>query len=216
MIKVIVVDDYSFFRMGLIAALKAYHTDIEVIGEASSGQELFDILASNSADLVFLDIKLPDLSGIEIAQRLRKEYPDIKILAVSSDNSLDTIQSMLAIGIDGFISKQNGNANELADAIRDIMNGAEFFGRDISAIIYSIYVAKKKTTTVSNDFTDTEKKIILLCKDGLRSKEIATQLGVSINTIHTHKRRIFEKLGINSTIEAVQYAIKMGIIRIEN
>jgi DNA-binding NarL/FixJ family response regulator len=77
-------------------------------------------------------------------------------------------------------------------------------------------VSKRQTTDISDDFTEREREIILACRDGLMCKEIADRMGVSINTINTHKKRIFQKLGINTTIEMVQYAMKKGIIRIEN
>ena len=88
-------------------------------------------------------------------------------------------------------------------------------GKDISAIIYDVFVSKKKTAAPTHEFTDREKDIIKACKDGLLCKEIAIQLGISINTINTHKKNIFKKLGINNTVEMVQYALKHGIIRME-
>jgi two-component system response regulator NreC len=165
--------------------------------------------------MALLDINLPGVGGAEIARRLRREYPDVKILAISAENTVETIQAMLEAGIDGFISKQKGNDNELAGAIRSIMGGAEYYGRDISSIIFGVYVSKKKTAAVTDEFTEREREIIIACRDGLLCKEIADRMGVSINTINTHKKRIFQKLGINTTIEVVQYALKKGIIRVE-
>jgi DNA-binding CsgD family transcriptional regulator len=92
----------------------------------------------------------------------------------------------------------------------------EYFGRDIAAIIYGVYVLKKKTTTVTQEFTDREREIIALCGEGLMSKEIAARLGITANTVNTHKKNIFQKLGINTTVELVQYAMKYGIIRVES
>ena len=216
MIRVIVVDDHRLFRIGLKAAIHADFHDISIEGEAENGKELFGILASLSADVVLLDINLPDIGGAEIACRLRREYPALKILAVSAENTAETIESMLEAGIDGFISKQKGDIDELAEAIRTVAGGLEYFGRDIAAIIFGGYVSKKKTVEVTDEFTEREREIILACRDGLMCKEIADRMGVSINTINTHKKRIFTKLGINTTLEMVQYALKKGIIRIEN
>jgi DNA-binding CsgD family transcriptional regulator len=92
----------------------------------------------------------------------------------------------------------------------------EYFGRDISSIIFEVYVSKKKSTVVTEEFTDREREIILLCRDGLLCKEVADRLGIAINTVNNHKKNIFRKLGINTTLEMVQYALKNGIIRIEN
>jgi len=123
---------------------------------------------------------------------------------------------MLEAGIDGFISKQRGDVNELARAIRTVYSGLEYFGRDISSIIFDVYVAKKKSSAVTSEFTAREREIILLCREGLMCKEIANRLGISINTVNNHKKNIFQKLGINNTMEMVQYALKKGIIRVEN
>ena len=212
MIRLIVVDDHRLFRIGLKAAFESL-PDILVAGEADCGNELFRILASTPADLVLLDINLPDMWGVDIARRLRSEYPDMKILAVSAENTAETIQAMLEAGIHGFISKRNGDANELAEAIRTVMSGVEYFGRDISAIIFDLYVAKKKTATVTHEFSEREREIINACRDGLLCKEIADRLGISVNTVNTHKKSIFQKLGINNTMEMVNYALKNGIIR---
>ena len=215
-IQIIIVDDHTLFRLGLKAAFKTDYPDICVVGEAHCGQALFALDALSTAHLVLLDINLPDMSGIEIARRLRHEYPSIKILAVSAENSAQTVEAMIDVGIDGFISKQYGDTDELARAIRSVMSGLEYFGRDISSIIYEIYVSKKRSSVVTDDFTDREREIILLCRNGLLCKEIADKLHISINTVNTHKKRIFQKLEINNTVEMVQYALKKGIIRVEN
>jgi len=216
MIQVIVVDDHRLFRMGLKSAIHTEHPDIRIVGEAECAHELFNILPVTPANMVLLDINLPDKHGAEIARRLRIEYPDLKILAISGENSRETITAMLDAGIDGFISKQMGEIDELSNAIRTVASGVEYFGRDISKIIYNIYVAKKKTEHVTNEFTEREREIITMCRDGLLCKEIADKLGISTSTINTHKQRIFQKLGINTTIEMVQYAMKCGIIKLEN
>jgi DNA-binding NarL/FixJ family response regulator len=189
------------------------NSDICVSGEADCGEELFAVLAATPADVVLLDINLPDIYGTEVARRLRRDYPSVKILAVSAENTTETICAMLQAGIDGFISKQKGNDDELAEAIRSVASGVEYYGRDIAPIIFSVYVSKKNTTAVTDEFTEREREIILLCRDGLMCKEIAARLGIGIRTVNTHKEKIFQKLGINNTMEMVQYALKRGIIR---
>ena len=216
MIRIIVVDDHQLFRMSLKAVFETGHPDLCIAGEADSGEELFRILASTPADLVLLDINLPDMWGVEVARRLISDYSEMKILAVSAENTAETIQAMIKAGIHGFISKRHGDINELAEAIRAVASGVEYFGRDITAIIFDLYVSKKKTVTVTGEFTEREREIIELCGKGLIFKEIAAKLGISHNTVNTHKKNIFQKLGIHSKIEMVQYAIKYGIIRIEN
>jgi len=216
MITAILVDDHELFRLGIKMAMTSRHPDINIAGEAETGEEFFRLIETTTADIVLLDIMLPDMNGIDIAKRLKKEKPDIKILVISSENTAEVTHAMLAIGVDGFISKRMGGVDVLADAIRSIMSGFEYFGKDISEIIYRIYVAKKETTEVTPEFSDQEKKIIELCRDGLLSKQIADKIGLSTRTVENHKTNIFRKLGINSTVEMVQFATKKGIIRMDN
>ena len=215
-IRIIIVDDHRLFRMGLRNTFQLTCPDIIVIGEADCGEALFALAALNIADLVLLDINLPGMSGAQVARRLRNDFPALKILAISAENSAGTVKAMLEAGIDGFISKQRSDADELGEAIRSVMNGEEYFGSDIANIIYGVYVAKKKTNLITPEFTERERDILLLCRDGLLYKEIASRLGISIHTVNTHKKKIYQKLGINNTMEMVQYALKNGIIQIEN
>jgi len=213
MIRIIIVDDHTLTRRGLCAAFKYETADICVVGEAGSGAELWNLLADTDADLVLLDVNLPDMHGGDIARRLRKDYPHLKILAISAEKTAETVEMMLEAGIDGFIGKEQGDTDEIAEAIRTVISGVEYYGRDIAAIMFGVYVSKKKTTEPTSEFTDREREIIILCRDGLMVKEIANRLNVSVNTIMTHKKRIFQKLGINNQMEMVQYALKRGIIQ---
>ena len=215
-INVIIVDDHELFRLGVRAAIESRHPDIIIVGEAQSGNEFFDLLETVAADVVLLDIVLPDISGIEIARRLKTEYPAMKILAISAENSADAVQEMLDIGIEGFISKFHSNADILAEAIRSIIEGLEYFGKDIAEIIYRIYIAKKKTARVTSEFTETERRIIEFCHKGFPAKLIADRLEISTRTVDWHKSNIFRKLGINNSLEMVKYAVKNGIIQISN
>ena len=215
MIHVIIVDDHELYRLGIRAAIESRHPDIIVVGEAGSGSEFFDLLETTAADIVLLDILLPEMSGTVIARRLKEEYPEIKILAVSAENSSDTIQEMLEIGIEGFVSKLQGGAENIVEAVRTVMQGVEYFGKDISDIIRRIYLSKKKTTQVTAEFTEQEKRVIELCHEGLPGKIIADRLGISLRTVDNHKSHIFRKLGINNTMEMVRYALKSGIIQME-
>jgi DNA-binding NarL/FixJ family response regulator len=215
MIQVIIVDDHRLFRIGLKATINTDNSDVRVVGEAECGADLFKVLATTPADIVLLDINLPDMSGANVARRIHCDYPDMKILAVSAENSSETITSMIEAGINGFISKQKGDPDELAHAIRTVATGLEYYGRDIAAIIYGIYVSKKKTTDITKEFTKREREIIAACRDGLQCKEIANRLGLTVNTINTHKKRIFQKLEIGNALEMVQYALKKNIIKLD-
>ena len=211
-IRVFIVDDHELFRLSLRTVIECRFTDIVITGEVGSGSAFFSLLKTVDVDIVLLDIALPGMSGIEIARRLKTEQPEIKILAVSAENDMSTIEEMLEIGIEGFVSKSICKPDILAEAIRSVMQGLDYFGRDISSIISRIYLAKKKTTQISEEFSEQEKHIIELCFEGLPAKLIADRLGISTRTVDWHKSNMFSKLGINSTLELVQFAIKNKII----
>ena len=215
MINVIIVDDQELFRLGVRAAIESRHPDLCITGEAETGAELFSLLEEVSVDILLLDIMLPDMSGIDIARRLKNERPEIKILAISAENSAPVVQAMLEAGIEGFISKRHGGVDAFAEAIRSISQGIDYFGKDISEIMYRIYVSKKKTAEVTSEFTAQEKRIIELCREGLPGKLVADRLGISVSTVNNHKNNIFRKLGITNTMEMVRYALKNGMIQME-
>ena len=213
MIKIIIVDDHELFRLGIRSVIESRHPDISVVGEAGFGAEFFALLRTTTPDLVLLDIALPDMSGIDIAHRLKKEYPEIKILVVSADNTTATAEELLDAGIEGFISKLKGSPDTLVEAIRSIMQGLEYFGRDISDIIRHIYLTKKKTAEVTSEFSEQERWVIECCHEGLPAKLIADRLGISARTVDWHKSNIFRKLGITNSLEMVRFAVKNGIIK---
>ena len=213
--KVIIVEDMDLVRSGIRMVVESYLPDYCVSGEARTGDEFFRLLESAGADMVLLDIGLKGMNGIEIARRLKKERPQIKILAVSADNTPSTVEEMLGIGIEGYIGKMENDNQNLVEAIRAVEQGYEYFGRDISAVISRIYVAKKKNAEVTHEFTSQEKKIIELCHEGLSAKLIADRMDIASKTVNWHKSNIFRKLGINSTLELVRFGLTKGIIIVE-
>lgn len=207
-VKLFIVEDHPLVRVGLKMALSQSDGRFVVVGESGSKAGFFKQLPEIDADVVILDIILPDGTGIEIAESLKQSHPDIKILVLSAETGEDTIASLVEIGIDGFVGK-NISSEELYTAIEYVADGAEYFGREISKIIREISIAKNAP---DDKFTDRETEIISLCSQGYVVKEIADRLNISIDTVNTHKYNIFKKLGINNSVELVRYAIKHGII----
>jgi len=216
MIKLILVDDHELFRLGVKTAIQTNHPDIKILAEAETGAELFALLKikNKKPHIVLLDIILPDTTGVEIARQLKKEYPEIKILAISAENTSPVVQQMIEIGIEGFITKRAGDITTLVNAIRSIIQGFEYFGKDISDIISRIYLRKKNVEEITCELTNQEKRIIKLCYDGLQAKDIADHLNISPRTVQAHKNNIFFKLGMKNTAEMVKYALKNGIVRV--
>lgn len=207
-VKIVVVEDHPLVRIGLKTLFSKSEDKVLVVGEVGSSAEFFKILENAEADLVLLDIMLPDETGVEIASKLKKSHPDLKILILSAETDEDKILQLLNIGIDGFVSKSI-SSNELIEAIVCVAEGSEYYGKEISKIIRDLSIAKNNQT---EKLTERESDIVALCSQGYVAKEIASKLNISIDTVNTHKYNIFKKLGINNSVELVRYAIKHGII----
>lgn len=210
MIDIILVDDHDLFRMGTTMLLGS-QPDYNVVAQAATAEAFFSELNSleNEPALALLDIVLPDMSGVEIARKLREEHPDIQILMLSAESSESTILSLTEIGVEGFVSK-NAPTDELLTAISTIVNGGTYFAKDIARLIRDVC----NSTELHVELSEREKDIIRLCCEGYRAKEISDQLNISIRTVESHKTNIFTKIGINNNVALVRYAIRRGILQL--
>lgn len=207
--NIIIVDDHPLFRIGTKMAIqRGSHT---VVGEASNATALRQLLNDTTPDLILLDIILGNgPSGVDIARQLKAEKPEIKILVLSIDTSLNTIKELLEIGIDGFVSK-NAPDDEVLQAIDAVSNGQPYFGTDIDRIVQAVMT----TQQLKNDlFSEREQEIIRAICQGGSNKDIAQKTNISLRTVETHKTNIFRKIGITNSVDLVLYAIKNGIVTI--
>ena len=207
--NIAILDDHELIRIGLRSTLAS--TSHKVTIEAANTDTLFErLLDGTPCDLVLLDILMPGTNGIEVAQRLRAEYPNIKIIVVSMETKEYTIIQLMQIGIDGFISK-NGPMEEVRDAINSVEEGVPYYGRDLALLVRDIVDARldKKSSAL---LTKRELEIIEACCSGLLGKEIADKFHISLRAVNSHKTNIFNKLGLSSSVEMVRFAIEHGII----
>lgn len=208
-IRVLIVDDHPLMLMGIRSMLEG-KSGIEVAGTASEGKQALVKAAALKPDVMMLDVMMPGMDGIELARRMREEMPDVALLVLSSDTSIATLETLLRIGIDGFLTKTSDESTMLS-AIRSVAAGYEFFGTDIARLIERISLAKKASDSM---FTPRELDVIRLSCRGLQYKEIAGELGIKYLTVVTIKNNIFRKLGINNTVELVLYAIKKQLVNL--
>lgn len=207
--NIAILDDHDLIRLGLRSILSQtpHHITIDV----ATADALFEQLQDGTpCDLILLDILMPGTSGVEVAQRLRAEYPEIKIIIVSMETKEYTITQLMQIGIDGFISK-NGPMEEVRDAINSVEEGVPYYGRDLALLVRDIVDARldKKSSAL---LTKRELEIIEACCSGLLGKEIADKFHISLRAVNSHKTNIFNKLGLSSSVEMVRFAIEHGII----
>lgn len=196
--------------MGVRMTLMTEPDKYEIVGEAGSVNDLMRILDGGTmADIILMDIIMPGMNGIDATRIVRGNFPDIRILVMSSDASVHTIKELTRLNIDGYISK-NYTGEELTLAIDSVMNGLPYFGREISQILSDI---RRSNRTIPDDvFSDRELEIIELCRCGLTAKAIADKLCISPRTVSNHKANIFSKMGINSNYDMIEYAVAHGII----
>jgi len=207
--KIAILDDHELIRVGVAGTLQS--TPHSVTISVSTAAQLFEALeAGTPCDIVLLDILMPDTNGVEVAERLRRGYPDIKIIVLSIDNREFTLIQLLKIGMDGFVSKSSP-LSEIPLAIDSVANGVPFYGRDISILIRDITDAKLNNKNIAA-LSKREIEIIKACCDGLMGKEIADKFHISLRAVNSHKTNIFNKLGLSSSVEMVRFAIEHGII----
>jgi len=215
-ISVILTDDHLVVRNGLISMLAAY-PDICIAGQAGNGSELKSLLASIRADVVVLDIELPDSSGLELCGYIRSEHPGTQVLILSMYTGEEYIFKAIAQGASGYLPK-NTSKEELSAAIRALAKGEDFFSPVISEIMLSGYVKKAKSNQTGlqslNELTKREVAILTMIADGITHQDIAEKLFISVRTVESHKSHIMQKLDLHTTAELVKFAIRQKLIEI--
>jgi DNA-binding NarL/FixJ family response regulator len=218
-IKVLVVDDHSLVRDGISSMISSF-ADMEVIGEASDGEEAINKAYLIQPDIILMDIMLPGMNGVEAARIIKEKHSDIKILFLSMEVSEEFLNKVIKIGADGYVLKDI-RKKELADAVRKAVSGERYFSQGISDLVFKKFYeantegAKPKNNRVPTaQLTDRELEVVKLLSQGLSKKEIADQLFISPRTVDAHRSHIMEKLDLKSTVELVKYAIKNDIIQL--
>jgi DNA-binding NarL/FixJ family response regulator len=215
MIKVLLVDDHKIVRDG-IRALLSGQEDIRIYDEAGSGSELFRQLNSGLPDIVLMDISLPDISGIELCEKVREQFPLMKVLFLSMYTSEEYIFNAIKAGAQGYLPK-NISQDELLHAIRAVAAGEEYFSESVSNVILKSYIKKAQdkepeNLTQSSALSKRELEILRLFAEGNTNPQIAEQLYISTRTVESHKNHIMQKLGLKTAVDLIKFAIKHHII----
>lgn len=208
-IKVVLADDHLVVRSG-IKNLLENEGDIEVIGEASNGEEALRVLEKLHPDILIIDIRMPVMNGLEATRKLTENSPSSKVLILSMHDDEDYILQSVESGASGYLLKDTSK-EEFLKAIKTIHQGGKYFSGDISQVLVNNYLTQKdrkipgKTSSVNRyEITKREKQILKMIADGIANKEIAEQLGKSIRTIETHRFNIMKKLKVNNVVELLK------------
>jgi DNA-binding NarL/FixJ family response regulator len=213
LLQVLIVDDHRMFREGVRSRLEQ-EPDIQVVGEASSGQEAFALVEQTNPTIVTLDIRLPDTSGIEVARLLRQQHPELKILILSAYDFDQYVEATVRLGIDGYLLKDSP-LEKLVQALREIASGGVVLPPHIASKLMRTYSTRRAVfrEREPDELTVRELEVVELMAHGLRNIEIARRLLISVRTVEAHVSNIMAKLGAQSRTEAVQIAIEEGLIK---
>jgi len=210
-IKIMVVDEHKILREGL-ATLIAKQPDMEIVGEAADGREALDLLEKNTPDMILMDVTMPNLNGIEATRKIKSKRPEIEIIALSLHSDRRFVLGMIGAGASGYLIKQC-TFDELVLAINTVMAGKKYLSPEISNILVEEYVRKdsQKKAIIDSKLTSREREILQLLAEGKNTKEIASNLSISVKTVEAHSRHLKRKLKTNSVAELTKIAIKEGL-----
>ena len=211
--EIVIVDDHLIFRQGLKSIISL--EDIaNVIGEASNGIELLDLLKTLKPDLVLMDIDMPRMNGLDATEKALELIPDLKIIAFSMFSDEEYYYKMIDRGVKGFILKTSG-INELENAINKVMAGESYFSNELlRKIINNFGRSTYPKPSVQDNLTEREIEVLQQICLGLSTEEIAEKLFISPKTVKSHKSKLLEKTACKNTPLLILFAIKNKIVQL--
>ena len=201
-VQVFIVDDHALVREGTIQLLQ-HAPDLNVAGQAGSGEEALVVLETLSPDVALVDVNLPGMSGLELARLMLASHPDLRILIVSAYDEYAFVAEAIEIGVGGYLLK-TASAKELVDAVRAVAEGVFVLDREVSMRLAR---RSRKDTTAPKLLTPRESDVLDLLALGRSNKQIANEMGLGIRTVEGHVSSVLAKLGVQSRTEAVAFAL---------
>lgn len=209
-LKVLVVDDHRLVREGLVSLLRL-NPEIEVVGEASGGEEAVARARGLRPDVVLMDIGMPGMNGITATRLIKKDLPETKVIMLTMLDQEGYVYEAVKAGATGYLLK-NTSLDELVKAIKEVYKGGATLHPEAQAQLLKEYVYLAQSNRDTYGLSERELEVLQLLGDGLSNKEIADKLFISIQTVKTHITHIFEKLGVKDRTEAVATALRRGLI----
>lgn len=207
--RVVIADDHTLVRQSIIKAVRT-ERDVEVVGEAADGVTTLDAIRRLEPDLLVLDISMPGADGLAIAERLRRSHPDVAILFLSMHDDDGSLQRAVALGAQGFVSK-SASIDELLDAVRAVRDGRSYLSSNVASRVMDLAAGRSSSSRIG--LTAREREILELLTRGCRPGEIATELFLSIKTVKNHLTSIYQKLGVETGVQAVAEAYRLGMVK---
>ena len=208
-IKVLLVDDHEMVRIGLAAVLST-EEDIEVVGEASSGQEGIRLALEYKPDVVLMDLVMEGMDGIETTRRLLQQHPDCKVIVLTSFIDDEKIYPVIEAGAFSYLLKTS-RAAEIAQAIRSAMKGQSVLESQVASKLMNRFRQPKQAAQPHEELTDREMEVLRLIAAGKSNQDVADELFIGVKTVKFHVTNILAKLGVEDRTQAAIYAFKNGL-----
>jgi two-component system, NarL family, response regulator LiaR len=206
-IKVLLVDDHAVVRSGLSKFLMV-NKDLELVGEASDGSEAVKMVSLRKPDVVLMDLMMPGVDGITATREIHEKFPNVKVIALTSFSEQNMVQGALQAGASGYLQK-NVTATELGNAIRSAYAGRMTLSPEAAQVLAN---SVSQPQLPGNELTERERDVLRCMVEGLNNNEIAEKLVISLGTVKFHVSNIFQKLGVDSRVEAVKAAIEQKLV----
>lgn len=209
-LRVVLADDHPIVRDGLRRLINQ-QADMRVVGEADNGEAACQTARLLLPDVLVTDLSMPGLSGQDVAVRVRRDSPDVKVLVLTVHEERTYLTQLLRAGASGYVLKRAAPA-ELVSAIRTVASGGTYIDPALASTVVEGYLDAEKVASREGEdlLSDREREVLVSIARGFSNKEIAGNLGLSVKTIETYKARVAEKLGLRSRVEIVRYAARRG------
>ncbi len=210
-VRIVLLEDHVLFRSGIKQMLSA-EQGFSIVGEAGSGLEGLDLVEKVQPDVVLLDITLPELSGIEVASRVKKHFPGIRILMVSMHNSIGYLRSAMQAGADGYVLKSS-DVEEFMVALRAIVKGRQYICSECALhVVHSFMQGEVVVADPLASLSLREREVLILIAEGTSNKEIAGKLNLAVKTVDNHRSNIMRKLELRNLRDIIFFAIEHKLV----
>jgi DNA-binding NarL/FixJ family response regulator len=209
-LRILLAEDYEMIRDGLKLLVNS-QPDMETVGEADNGRVALQLAQELLPDVVVMDITMPELNGLQTTKKLKRQCPQVKVLALTRHTDSAYLQQLMQAGASGYLLKQS-TAAELLRAIRAVAAGQNYLDPALSEQVLGIFLGRHgaRGASAETKLTDREAEILRLVAVGYINKEVAARLSLSVKTVEAHKARGMEKLGMKSRVDLVRYAMLQG------
>lgn len=207
-VSVLVADDHAVVRNGLRSLLEA-EPDLAVVGEAADGAAAVTAAGELRPAVVVMDVSMPGTGGADATTRIRRAWPEVRVLALTAHEDPGYLRKLLAAGATGYLLKRTA-VDELVRAVRAVATGGTYLDPSVAGSVVPDLTGAGRGATRGGDLSAREEEVLRPLAEGYSNKQIAARLGVSIKTVETYKARGMEKLGLRSRVELVRYAVERG------